>query len=265
MSSELRNRSTREPVEQEDGFESDSDMETGPVEPIMEQRIRNEEAKMAEMDAVIAKIAPAFRFKKLEHLEKFFSIFQAQIKEEAKAELRQKLENLSKVDGELCFDPIKGRFMAYIGPEARKAMHDKMRPAKKAPPPPRKFLLTAVAVFIITMLILGGVGAVLYWRFPQLFAFTVETGYKDYYEILGVPRDATQAEIKKAYRKFALELHPDRNPNCKTCGAQLALISEAHKCLADETRRSYYDINGRDPGPQREKPVVKQMTRMPRR
>lgn len=60
----------------------------------------------------------------------------------------------------------------------------------------------------------------------------------NYYDILGVKRDATQAEIKKAYRKLATKYHPDKNPN----GAeQFKKIAEAYSIVGDETKRAQYD------------------------
>ena len=70
---------------------------------------------------------------------------------------------------------------------------------------------------------------------------------KDYYEILGVPRDATQEEIKKAYKKLALKYHPDRNPENKEEAAKKFMeISEAYEVLSDPKKRAIYDKYGHE-------------------
>ena len=68
-------------------------------------------------------------------------------------------------------------------------------------------------------------------------------GKKDYYEILGIPRTATEDEIKKAYRKLALRLHPDKNkaPQAEEAFKQL---SKACACLTDKEKRTFYDQYG---------------------
>ncbi len=68
---------------------------------------------------------------------------------------------------------------------------------------------------------------------------------KDYYKILGVPRDATQEEIKKAFRKLALKYHPDRNPGDKEAEERFKEINEAYSCLIDPDKRAQYDQFGR--------------------
>ncbi|PMP69261.1 MAG: molecular chaperone DnaJ [Thermodesulfobacterium geofontis] len=68
--------------------------------------------------------------------------------------------------------------------------------------------------------------------------------YKDYYAILGVPRDATQEEIKRAYRRLALKYHPDRNPGNKEAEEKFKEISEAYEVLSDPEKRAIYDAYG---------------------
>ena len=61
---------------------------------------------------------------------------------------------------------------------------------------------------------------------------------KNYYEILGVPKNATQDDIKKAYRKLVKEYHPDLHPNDPNCANQFKEINEANEVLSDEKKRS---------------------------
>jgi molecular chaperone DnaJ len=67
--------------------------------------------------------------------------------------------------------------------------------------------------------------------------------YKDYYAILGVNREATQEEIKKTYRKLALEFHPDRNPGDKGAEERFKQIQEAYEVLYDPQKRYAYDAS----------------------
>jgi curved DNA-binding protein len=68
--------------------------------------------------------------------------------------------------------------------------------------------------------------------------------YKDYYKTLGVDRKATPAEIKKAYRRLARELHPDRNPGDRTAEARFKEVNEAHEVLSDPKKREQYNLLG---------------------
>ncbi len=68
--------------------------------------------------------------------------------------------------------------------------------------------------------------------------------YKDYYDILGVKRDASAAEIKKAYRKLARKYHPDVNPEDKTTEERFKDINEAYEVLSDKEKREKYDRFG---------------------
>jgi DnaJ-class molecular chaperone len=71
--------------------------------------------------------------------------------------------------------------------------------------------------------------------------------YEDYYEILGVARDASPEQIKKAYRKLALQWHPDRHREEKAAAeAQFKRVSEAYEVLSDPDKRKKYDRFGRD-------------------
>ena len=68
--------------------------------------------------------------------------------------------------------------------------------------------------------------------------------YKDYYKILGVAKNATQEEIKKAYRKLAVKYHPDKNPGDKMAEDRFKEISEANEVLGDPVKRKHYDELG---------------------
>ncbi len=67
---------------------------------------------------------------------------------------------------------------------------------------------------------------------------------RDYYEILGVARNAPEAEIKKAYRRLAMKFHPDRNPGDKTAETSFKEANEAYEVLCDPQKRSAYDHFG---------------------
>lgn len=67
-----------------------------------------------------------------------------------------------------------------------------------------------------------------------------------YYEILGVPKNATDAEIKKAYRRAALNFHPDRNPNNPTAAIRFREAAAAYEVLSDPEKRKLYDMYGSD-------------------
>ncbi len=67
---------------------------------------------------------------------------------------------------------------------------------------------------------------------------------RDYYEVLGVGKNASDDEIKKAYRKLAVKYHPDKNPGDKEAEAKFKEINEAHDVLADKQKRARYDQFG---------------------
>ena len=67
---------------------------------------------------------------------------------------------------------------------------------------------------------------------------------RDYYEVLGVSRNASSDELKKAYRKVAMKHHPDRNPGDKKSEEKFKEASEAFEVLGDKEKRSRYDQFG---------------------
>jgi molecular chaperone DnaJ len=69
---------------------------------------------------------------------------------------------------------------------------------------------------------------------------------RDYYKVLDVARDASEADIKKAYRRLAMKLHPDRNPDDKAAEEQFKEAKEAYEVLCDSTRRAMYDQHGHE-------------------
>ena len=66
----------------------------------------------------------------------------------------------------------------------------------------------------------------------------------DYYEILGVSRGASDDDVKKAYRKLAVQYHPDKNPGKKEAEEKFKEISEAYEVLSDPDKRANYDQFG---------------------
>jgi len=76
----------------------------------------------------------------------------------------------------------------------------------------------------------------------------------NHYEILGVDKNATKDDIKKAYRKLALQYHPDRNPDNKDAESKFKEISNAYEILSDDTKKSNYDRFGSPEGQQQFNP-----------
>src|SRR5437588_2189757 len=72
------------------------------------------------------------------------------------------------------------------------------------------------------------------------------TATRDYYDVLGVPRDADDAAIKKAFRRLARELHPDVNSHDPDAEEKFKQAAEAYEVLSDPERRATYDRYGRE-------------------
>src|SRR6478609_475986 len=72
---------------------------------------------------------------------------------------------------------------------------------------------------------------------------------RDYYEVLGVSKTASEDDIKKAYRNLARQFHPDRNPGDKQAEAKFKEIQDAYDVVSDKTKRAQYDQFGFAGGP----------------
>ena len=68
---------------------------------------------------------------------------------------------------------------------------------------------------------------------------------RDYYEVLGLKKGASEEEIKKAFRKMAMKYHPDRNPGDKTAEEKFKEVNEAYSVLSDPDKKSKYIANQR--------------------
>jgi curved DNA-binding protein len=79
---------------------------------------------------------------------------------------------------------------------------------------------------------------------PDSLYATRGTMPRDYYEVLGVARSASEGEIKKAYRKLARQYHPDRNPGDKQAETRFKEVQDAYDVLSDKTKREQYDRFG---------------------
>ena len=95
----------------------------------------------------------------------------------------------------------------------------------------RSLLLLAVVLIMVTESMVGVVA---------------KNQGRDFYKILGVKRNATQAEIKKAYRKLSLKYHPDKNPGDEEALAMFQEINAANEVLADQEKRRKYDRGGEE-------------------
>ena len=69
---------------------------------------------------------------------------------------------------------------------------------------------------------------------------------KDYYEVLGVGRDVSDSDLKKAYRRIAMKLHPDRNPDDASAEEKFKEANEAYEVLSDAEKRQVYDQYGHE-------------------
>lgn len=74
----------------------------------------------------------------------------------------------------------------------------------------------------------------------------MHTCRRDFYKILGVSRDASTSQIKKAYRKLAVKYHPDKNPDDEDAVTKFHDINEAYEVLQDDEKRKIYDKHGEE-------------------
>ena len=81
-------------------------------------------------------------------------------------------------------------------------------------------------------------------RYPKVVVRTIIDMKEDFYDILGVSKGASSNEIKKAYRKKAIEFHPDKNPGDKAAEVNFKKAAEAYEVLSDPQKKTQYDQYG---------------------
>lgn len=86
--------------------------------------------------------------------------------------------------------------------------------------------------------------SILFFDIPLSYSIQYNTMAKDYYATLGVSKTATEAEIKKAYKKKAMEHHPDKNAGDTSAEKKFKEVNEAYQILGDKTKRQNYDQFG---------------------
>jgi preprotein translocase subunit Sec63 len=87
---------------------------------------------------------------------------------------------------------------------------------------------------VALLVALAAVGAALYSYYTEE---QQPTGPPDLYSVLGVRADSSTADIKAAYRKLAVKMHPDKNPGCTTCAQDFSEVAKAYEVLSEPVRR----------------------------
>jgi len=85
------------------------------------------------------------------------------------------------------------------------------------------------------------VGAILYGKAMEDGFSSLDSSAANFYDVMGVPRDAEIMDVRKKYKSLALTWHPDKNPDCKECPEKFAAISKAYETLSDPERKKAYD------------------------
>src|SRR5262245_14511000 len=81
-------------------------------------------------------------------------------------------------------------------------------------------------------------------RFARRSRMRSDMSKRDYYQVLGVPRNATEEAVTKSYRRLAMKFHPDRNPGDKEAEERFKEAKEAYEILTDRQKRAAYDQYG---------------------